>query len=63
MTDIDECPTEKESWNKFEDDDGCPDTVPEQSRYKHDLDLDDIINDDDLCPAIAPEDYDGDRDH
>ena len=41
--------------------DGCPDIAPEQSRYKHDADLDDIINEDDMCP-LEPEDYDGDRD-
>ena len=38
-----------------------PDIAPEQSRYKHDADLDDIINDEDMCP-LDPEDYDGDRD-
>ena len=58
---IDLCPNEKESWNKYNDQDGCPDIAPEQSRYKHDADLDDIINEDDMCP-LEPEDYDGDRD-
>jgi hypothetical protein len=58
---IDSCPNEKESWNKYNDYDGCPDISPEQSRYKHDVDLDNIINEDDLCP-LEPEDYDGDRD-
>ena len=51
-----------ETWNKYNDHDGCPDTAPEQQRFVHDDDLDDIINDDDLCP-LDPEDYDGDRDH
>ena len=55
------CPNEKESWNKYNDHDGCPDTAPEQQRFVHDDDLDDIINDEDLCP-LDPEDYDGDRD-
>ena len=36
-----------------------PISHPEQSRYKHDSDLDDIINEHDLCP-LEPEDYDGD---
>ena len=35
--------------------------IPEQSRYKHDTDLDGIINDADDCPLEA-EDYDGDQD-
>ena len=47
--------------NKYLDWDGCPDTAPEQQRFVHDDDLDDIINDEDLCP-LDPEDYDGDRD-
>ena len=59
---IDSCPTNSETWNKYNDHDGCPDTAPEQQRFVHDDDLDDIINDDDLCP-LDPEDYDGDRDH
>ena len=41
---IDLCPNEKESWNKYNDSDGCPDIIPEQSRYKHDDDLDNIRN-------------------
>ncbi|MCH6586259.1 MAG: thrombospondin, partial [Thaumarchaeota archaeon] len=58
---IDLCPNQKETYNKYNDDDGCPDIAPEQSRYKHDADLDGIIDDYDLCP-LEPEDYDGDRD-
>ena len=50
-----------ETWNKYLDKDGCPDTAPEQQRFVHDDDLDDIINDEDLCP-YDPEDYDGDND-
>ncbi|MDH3677335.1 MAG: thrombospondin, partial [Nitrosopumilus sp.] len=59
---VDLCPNEQESWNKFEDRDGCPDVAPEQSRYKHDEDLDGILDKDDICP-LESEDYDGDRDH
>jgi hypothetical protein len=54
--DVDKCPNDKETFNKFQDDDGCPDTSPEQSRYKHDDDLDGIVNNYDLCPTV-PEDY------
>jgi hypothetical protein len=61
LDDVDSCPNEKETWNKYNDHDGCPDIAPEQSRYKHDADLDDIINEYDLCP-LEPEDYDGDND-
>ena len=61
LDELDLCPNEKESWNKYNDADGCPDIAPEQSRYKHDADLDDIINEHDICP-FEPEDYDGDRD-
>ena len=58
---VDMCPTSPETWNKYKDTDGCPDTAPEQQRFVHDDDLDGIINDLDLCPS-EPEDYDGDRD-
>ena len=58
---IDSCPTNPETWNKYDDTDGCPDVAPEQKRFVHDDDLDDIINDEDSCP-LEPEDYDGDRD-
>jgi len=47
---VDMCPIDKETYNKYQDNDGCPDTAPEQSRYKHDADLDGIVNDSDLCP-------------
>ena len=57
----DSCPTSPETWNKYLDYDGCPDTVPEQQRFAHDDDLDGIISDEDLCP-YTPEDYDGDND-
>jgi hypothetical protein len=51
---IDSCPTSPETWNKYNDHDGCPDTAPEQQRFVHDDDLDGIINDEDLCP-LDPE--------
>jgi hypothetical protein len=55
------CPNDKETSNKYQDKDGCPDISPEQSRYRHDTDLDGIVNNYDLCP-MEPEDNDGDRD-
>ena len=58
---IDSCPSKPETWNKYNDHDGCPDIAPEQQRFVHDDDLDSIINDEDLCP-LDPEDFDGDRD-
>ena len=58
---IDSCPNNPETWNKYNDHDGCPDIAPEQSRYKHDADLDGIIDEYDMCPLEA-EDYDGDKD-
>ncbi|MEO7034268.1 MAG: hypothetical protein ABI548_10265 [Polyangiaceae bacterium] len=30
MGDNDKCPTQPETVNGFEDDDGCPDTLPEK---------------------------------
>ena len=45
---IDSCPNTTETWNKkYNDHDGCPDIAPEQQRFVHDDDLDDIINDED----------------
>ena len=58
---VDLCPNEKETWNKYNDHDGCPDIAPEQSRYKHDADLDGIINEYDMCP-LEPETYNGYQD-
>jgi hypothetical protein len=49
---------EPETWNKYNDTDGCPDNNPEQSRYKHDDDLDGIANDFDSCPSV-PENFNG----
>jgi hypothetical protein len=56
--DVDSCPTAPETWNKYKDWDGCPDTAPEQQRFVHDDDLDGIINDVDQCP-LKSEDYIG----
>jgi hypothetical protein len=58
---VDSCPINPETWNKYNDTDGCPDTAPEQQRFVHDDDLDGIINDVDLCP-LEPENYNGFQD-
>jgi OmpA-OmpF porin, OOP family len=47
--DVDQCPTEPEDFDGFEDSDGCPDL---------DNDGDMIMDVDDLCPN-EPEDFDG----
>ncbi|MGI0064242.1 MAG: thrombospondin type 3 repeat-containing protein, partial [Nitrosopumilaceae archaeon] len=51
--DSDECPTQAETMNGFEDTDGCPDVVPVQ-----DTDKDGIPNDVDKCPT-QPENING----
>ena len=48
----DKCPREKEDFDGFEDEDGCPDP---------DNDMDGILDVDDMCPDDA-EDFDGDND-
>ena len=50
--DEDECPNEPEDFDRFEDEDGCPDP---------DNDQDGILDVDDRCPN-TPEDKDGDED-
>ncbi len=50
--DEDECPLEPEDFDRFEDEDGCPDP---------DNDQDGILDVDDRCPN-TPEDKDGDED-
>ena len=57
----DMCPVHPETWNKYNDADGCPDVFPGQSGQANDDDLDRIPNESDSCPLI-PEDYDNDRD-
>src|SRR5690606_25077486 len=52
LDDEDECPTEPEDFDNFEDEDGCPDP---------DNDKDGIPDVEDSCPNI-PEDFDGDED-
>lgn len=50
--DVDGCPDEPEDFDRFADEDGCPDP---------DNDRDGILDDDDECPMV-PEDRDGDAD-
>jgi OmpA-OmpF porin, OOP family len=50
--DIDKCPDDPEDFDRFEDEDGCPDP---------DNDRDGILDEDDKCPNI-PEDKDGFQD-
>jgi outer membrane protein OmpA-like peptidoglycan-associated protein len=50
--DVDECPTEPEDLDVWQDEDGCPEP---------DNDADGILDGDDACP-IDPEDVDGDED-
>jgi OmpA-OmpF porin, OOP family len=50
--DIDKCPDSPEDFDRFEDEDGCPET---------DNDRDGLIDEDDRCPDI-PEDKDGFQD-
>ena len=41
-----------ETYNNFEDEDGCPDTLYDQ-RYTVDSDNDGIVDNLDLCPNVA----------
>ncbi len=50
--DVDKCPDDPEDFDRFEDEDGCPEP---------DNDRDGILDDDDKCPNI-PEDKDGFQD-
>jgi OmpA-OmpF porin, OOP family len=50
--DVDECPDDPEDFDRFEDEDGCPEP---------DNDRDGILDVDDECPLV-PEDHDGDAD-
>ncbi|EPA04530.1 hypothetical protein BG20_I0333 [Candidatus Nitrosarchaeum limnium BG20] len=47
---IDQCPTQREIINKFQDDDGCPDTIVYDSFG--DPDADGIFGSNDLCPYL-----------
>jgi len=55
---IDDCPTEKETYNKFQDDDGCPDSSPADGKGIADTDGDGINDYRDHCPT-QPETYNG----
>ena len=55
---VDLCPAAPETWNKYRDHDGCPDTTPEQMRHLLDSDADGVPDTADMCPAEA-EDRDG----
>jgi outer membrane protein OmpA-like peptidoglycan-associated protein len=50
--DVDECPDDPEDFDRFQDEDGCPEP---------DNDRDGILDVDDECPLV-PEDHDGDAD-
>ncbi|MCI5071355.1 OmpA family protein [bacterium] len=51
MDDKDNCPLQPETINQFEDEDGCPDTLP---KHMLDSDGDGIMDDQDQCP-LQPE--------
>ncbi|MFO0677506.1 MAG: OmpA family protein [Polyangiaceae bacterium] len=53
LDDADKCPTERETWNTYQDDDGCPDDP--------DTDSDRIPDSIDQC-IVEAEDYDGFQD-
>ncbi len=55
---LDSCPTVKETYNKFQDDDGCPDLSPDDGKGIADSDADGYPDYMDLCP-LEPEDYKG----
>jgi len=56
---LDNCPTVKENYNKFQDDDGCPDTVPGSGTGgAPDSDGDGFIDTLDPCPT-QPETFNG----
>jgi len=56
---IDQCPNIKENYNKFQDEDGCPDSVGDSNFA--DTDNDGIQDSIDLCPE-EPENYNEYRD-
>ena len=51
---VDVCPLERENYNKFQDEDGCPDII--QHVTSGDSDSDGILNSFDSCP-YQPETY------
>lgn len=65
--DADDCPSDAETYNDYEDGDGCPDSVPETDQRNGappppaDSDGDGVNDDADACPSEAPTtDADGD---
>ena len=55
----DKCPKQKEDFDGYQDEDGCPEGDPPP--VNNDADGDGIVNSDDACPDI-PEDLDGFKD-
>ena len=56
LTIYDACPTAKETYNKFQDEDGCPDSLAGLSAL--DFDGDGINDLNDQCP-LQPETFNG----
>ncbi|PCH79143.1 MAG: thrombospondin, partial [Rhodospirillaceae bacterium] len=54
---LDNCPTLRETYNKFQDDDGCPDFIAD-NKLTADTDGDGIVDYLDLCPT-QPETFNG----
>ena len=52
--DMDDCPLDRENYNKFQDEDGCPDEL--QFGFTGDADGDGIPDNLDSCP-FSPETY------
>ena len=55
--DVDQCPTVKETYNKFQDEDGCPDFIAD-NKLLADTDGDGFADVFDLCPT-QPETFNG----
>jgi hypothetical protein len=55
---FDSCPTQPETFNRFADYDGCPDSIPSFVGTSNDIDGDRIMDADDACP-LEPERYNG----
>ena len=55
---IDDCPSVKENYNKFQDEDGCPDLSPNDGKNTADSDNDGFADFLDLCPN-QPETFNG----
>ena len=46
---VDECPNARETYNQFQDEDGCPDTISD-NKGTPDTDSDGIVDNIDFCP-------------